>query len=135
MFEILLIFIYFNASCLMHDFFIGNASEFLPGPIYDLNQIGQVAAGTYNVIHFFFNLTFESFYLIQFILEKWCITLKVTHYFTSQFNLSNIERWRRFNGRFADKIWCEWMFFIALNCPRSVWFIPCSILQFYRTWR
>ncbi|KYQ49937.1 Poly(U)-binding-splicing factor half pint [Trachymyrmex zeteki] len=29
----------------MHDFFIGNASEFLPGPIYDLNQIGQVVAG------------------------------------------------------------------------------------------
>lgn len=37
----------------MHDFFIGNASEFLPGPIYDLNQIGQVVAGTYNVIYFF----------------------------------------------------------------------------------
>ncbi|XP_077274426.1 poly(U)-binding-splicing factor hfp isoform X1 [Temnothorax americanus] len=29
----------------MHDFFIGNASEFLSGPIYDLNQIGQVVAG------------------------------------------------------------------------------------------
>ncbi|EZA59879.1 Poly(U)-binding-splicing factor half pint [Ooceraea biroi] len=27
------------------DFFAGNASEFLPGPIYDLNQIGQVVAG------------------------------------------------------------------------------------------
>lgn len=46
----------------MHDFFIGNASEFLPGPIYDLNQIAQVVAGTYNVIHFFFNLTFESLF-------------------------------------------------------------------------
>ncbi|XP_071569558.1 poly(U)-binding-splicing factor half pint isoform X2 [Temnothorax nylanderi] len=34
-----------NANCLMHDFFIGNASEFLPGPIYDLNQIGQVVGG------------------------------------------------------------------------------------------
>lgn len=30
----------------MHNFFIGNA-EFLPGPIYDLNQIGQVVAGMY----------------------------------------------------------------------------------------
>ncbi|XP_024875088.1 poly(U)-binding-splicing factor half pint isoform X2 [Temnothorax curvispinosus] len=29
----------------MHNFFIGNASEFLSGPIYDLNQIGQVVAG------------------------------------------------------------------------------------------
>lgn len=26
-------------------FFVGNASEFLPGPIYDLNQIGQVVGG------------------------------------------------------------------------------------------
>lgn len=30
---------------LMQTFFVGNASEFLPGPIYDLNQIGQVVAG------------------------------------------------------------------------------------------
>ncbi|OAD52042.1 Poly(U)-binding-splicing factor half pint [Eufriesea mexicana] len=29
----------------MQTFFVGNASEFLPGPIYDLNQIGQVVAG------------------------------------------------------------------------------------------
>lgn len=36
----------------MHDFFVGSTSEFLPGPIYDLNQIGQVVAGTYNDIHF-----------------------------------------------------------------------------------
>jgi len=33
----------------MHNFFVGNASEFLPGPIYDLNQIGQVVAGMYNI--------------------------------------------------------------------------------------
>lgn len=31
---------------LMLIFFVGNASEFLPGPIYDLNQIKQVVAGT-----------------------------------------------------------------------------------------
>ncbi|XP_024221088.1 poly(U)-binding-splicing factor half pint isoform X4 [Bombus vosnesenskii] len=31
--------------CLMPTFFVGNASEFLPGPIYDLNQIKQVVAG------------------------------------------------------------------------------------------
>lgn len=37
----------------MHNFFVGNASEFLPGPIYDLNQIGQVVAGMY-VIYFFY---------------------------------------------------------------------------------
>lgn len=30
---------------LMLIFFVGNASEFLPGPIYDLNQIKQVVAG------------------------------------------------------------------------------------------
>ncbi|XP_026672508.1 poly(U)-binding-splicing factor half pint isoform X3 [Ceratina calcarata] len=30
---------------LMQIFFVGNATEFLPGPIYDLNQIGQVVAG------------------------------------------------------------------------------------------
>ncbi|XP_029036809.1 poly(U)-binding-splicing factor hfp isoform X3 [Osmia lignaria lignaria] len=30
---------------LMPIFFVGSASEFLPGPIYDLNQIGQVVAG------------------------------------------------------------------------------------------
>lgn len=54
----------------MHDFFIGNASEFLPGPIYDLNQIGQVVAGMYNVIHFF-TLHLNLFInLIQFILKK-----------------------------------------------------------------
>ena len=54
----------------MHDFFIGNASEFLPGPIYDLNQIGQVVAGTYNVIHFF-TLHLNLFInLIQFILRN-----------------------------------------------------------------
>lgn len=29
----------------MPTFFVGNASEFLPGPIYDLNQIKQVVAG------------------------------------------------------------------------------------------
>lgn len=38
----------------MHDFFIGNASEFLPGPIYDLNQNGQVIAGTYTYVYIFF---------------------------------------------------------------------------------
>lgn len=27
------------------DFFAGNAGEFLSGPIYDLNQTGQVVAG------------------------------------------------------------------------------------------
>lgn len=32
------------------DFFAGSASEFLPGPIYDLNQIGQVVAGTYQAL-------------------------------------------------------------------------------------
>lgn len=45
----------------MHNFFVGNASEFLPGPIYDLNQIGQVAAGMYNVVYIFYFI-FEFFY-------------------------------------------------------------------------
>lgn len=49
----------------MHDFFVGNVSEFLPGPIYDLNQIGQVAAGTYNVVYIFFYFIFESFYILN----------------------------------------------------------------------
>lgn len=40
--------IYVDANhCLTHGFFVGNATEFLSGPIYDLNQIGQVVAGTY----------------------------------------------------------------------------------------
>lgn len=30
---------------LIPNFFVGSATEFLPGPIYDLNQIGQVVAG------------------------------------------------------------------------------------------
>jgi len=64
----------------MHNFFVGNASEFLPGPIYDLNQIGQVVAGMYNIyvyihIYMFFNLylnlfTNLIFFLLLFILEK-----------------------------------------------------------------
>ncbi|KAL6264089.1 hypothetical protein P5V15_004168 [Pogonomyrmex californicus] len=45
MVQIFFIFVYFNTNCLMHDFFVGNASEFLSGPIYDLNQVGQVVAG------------------------------------------------------------------------------------------
>lgn len=42
----------------MHDFFVGNASEFLSGPIYDLNQVGQVVAGMYNVYFFILYLNF-----------------------------------------------------------------------------
>lgn len=37
---------------LTYDFFVGSATEFLSGPIYDLNQIGQVVAGTYNKLFF-----------------------------------------------------------------------------------
>lgn len=33
---------------LILNFFLGNATDFLPGPIYDLNQIGQVVAGMYS---------------------------------------------------------------------------------------
>lgn len=102
MFEIL-IYIYLEsilcANCLMHDFFIGNASEFLPGPIYDLNQAGQVVAGTYNVIYFFFIYLYSNL----FVWKKFeSIRLKEMMYrinsdiiFLSQFNSSNIERWLR----------------------------------------
>lgn len=38
-------------NCLTYDFFVGSATEFLSGPIYDLNQIGQVVAGTYIHVH------------------------------------------------------------------------------------
>lgn len=55
----------------MHNFFVGNASEFLPGPIYDLNQIGQVVAGMY-VIYFFLYLNL-FINLIQFILMMYNI--------------------------------------------------------------
>lgn len=78
----------------MHDFFIGNASEFLPGPIYDLNQVGQVVAGTYNVIYFFIYL-YLNFYLKEF--EPVHLREMMYHFnsdiiFLSQFNSSNIER-------------------------------------------
>lgn len=37
---------------LMPIFFVGSATEFLPGPIYDLNQIGQVVAGKFMIFYF-----------------------------------------------------------------------------------
>lgn len=57
-------------SSLTYDFFVGNASEFLSGPIYDLNQIGQVIAGTYNILFYVFLYLNLFINLIRFILKK-----------------------------------------------------------------
>lgn len=43
----------YSNNCLTYDFFVGNATEFLSGPIYDLNQIGQVVAGMYNIYYIY----------------------------------------------------------------------------------
>lgn len=47
MFELLVLVAFVDDNnFLIHNFFVGNVTEFLSGPIYDLNQIGQVVAGT-----------------------------------------------------------------------------------------